>query len=613
MLGPHRLGRRRPGRVHPALARGRRRVSRRRPAPDAAPRVLVLPHRHRADSPARRAALRWAATSSRTSSSPAGCAARSRPSASRRVASDARLPRVSVGPDGTVTSSDVAWLPRGSDGALGRAGSSGPASSSTATTSGSPSRRRRRAPSGCSHLNDRGLAVAAAARRSHGLRDRASRWGPRARRARTSRSTRSRSRPACASASASCPTATRRSRRSRGACRLRARARGAASGSTPSTSRPPSMPSRRRPKSGRNVAVLTAVTSPQIVVRPALRPGRRRDRQRLPDRLLRDRRDRPRSSTLVALTIAFVLVGSIARNVNRLTRATQAVGRAATSPCGSSRSRATRSATSPGPSTAWPTPSSACCRTRPARSGSRARSRSPGRSSTSCCRPPRRASRASRSSPISSRSPRSAATTTTTSGCRTGGSPSRSATSPVTACRRGCSSPWPRPAFRRSSRRGTTAAELFARMNDLIHRSTDPRHYMTLAFLAYDAATRTGTLTNAGQLAPYRVSGRRPRGALAAVLPARPLSRKDVPVPRAVLRGRRRARLLQRRPRSRRSTRTTRPSASSASRPFCARTRPQGAARPARRDPRRRRRAHRRAHRRRRPDAADPHARLSLR
>jgi serine phosphatase RsbU (regulator of sigma subunit) len=56
---------------------------------------------------------------------------------------------------------------------------------------------------------------------------------------------------------------------------------------------------------------------------------------------------------------------------------------------------------------------------------------------------------------------------------------------------------------------GHDDGELFARMNDLIHRSTDPRHYMTLAFLAYDAATRRATLTNAGQLAPYRVSGAR--------------------------------------------------------------------------------------------------------
>ena len=40
---------------------------------------------------------------------------------------------------------------------------------------------------------------------------------------------------------------------------------------------------------------------------------------------------------------------------------------------------------------------------------------------------------------------------------------------------------------------GHDGGELFARMNDLIHRSTDPRHYMTLAFLAYDPATRRAT------------------------------------------------------------------------------------------------------------------------
>ena len=67
---------------------------------------------------------------------------------------------------------------------------------------------------------------------------------------------------------------------------------------------------------------------------------------------------------------------------------------------------------------------------------------------------------------------------------------------------------------------GHDGGELFARMNDLIHRSTDPRHYMTLAFLAYDAATRTGTLTNAGQLAPYRVSA---SGLEALSLPSFPL------------------------------------------------------------------------------------------
>ena len=67
---------------------------------------------------------------------------------------------------------------------------------------------------------------------------------------------------------------------------------------------------------------------------------------------------------------------------------------------------------------------------------------------------------------------------------------------------------------------GHDGGELFARMNELIHRSTDPRHFMTLAFLAYDAATRTGTLTNAGQLAPYRISGSRVE---ALSLPAFPL------------------------------------------------------------------------------------------
>ncbi len=56
---------------------------------------------------------------------------------------------------------------------------------------------------------------------------------------------------------------------------------------------------------------------------------------------------------------------------------------------------------------------------------------------------------------------------------------------------------------------GHRDGELFARLNDLIHRSTDPRHYMTLALLSYDPASRGGVLTNAGQLAPYRISGGR--------------------------------------------------------------------------------------------------------
>jgi len=54
---------------------------------------------------------------------------------------------------------------------------------------------------------------------------------------------------------------------------------------------------------------------------------------------------------------------------------------------------------------------------------------------------------------------------------------------------------------------GLTGSALFARLNDLIHRSTDTRNYMTLALLAYDSGTRRAELTNAGQLAPYRISG----------------------------------------------------------------------------------------------------------
>ncbi len=56
---------------------------------------------------------------------------------------------------------------------------------------------------------------------------------------------------------------------------------------------------------------------------------------------------------------------------------------------------------------------------------------------------------------------------------------------------------------------GHEGGDLFARLNELIHRSTDPRHYMTLALLSYDPRTRGGVLTNAGQLAPYRISGTR--------------------------------------------------------------------------------------------------------
>lgn len=56
---------------------------------------------------------------------------------------------------------------------------------------------------------------------------------------------------------------------------------------------------------------------------------------------------------------------------------------------------------------------------------------------------------------------------------------------------------------------GHRDAELFVRMNELIHRSTDPRHFMTLVLLSYDRETRRGRLTNAGHLAPYRISAGR--------------------------------------------------------------------------------------------------------
>jgi sigma-B regulation protein RsbU (phosphoserine phosphatase) len=67
---------------------------------------------------------------------------------------------------------------------------------------------------------------------------------------------------------------------------------------------------------------------------------------------------------------------------------------------------------------------------------------------------------------------------------------------------------------------GVEGSALFARLNELIYRSTDSRNYMTLALLAYDAASREGALTNAGHLAPYRLSG---EGIESLSLPAFPL------------------------------------------------------------------------------------------
>ena len=71
---------------------------------------------------------------------------------------------------------------------------------------------------------------------------------------------------------------------------------------------------------------------------------------------------------------------------------------------------------------------------------------------------------------------------------------------------------------------------LFSRLNDLIHRSTDSRNFMTLALFAYDPVSRRGELTNAGQLAPYRLSA---EGLQSLSLPSFPLgfsARFDFPV-----------------------------------------------------------------------------------
>ena len=76
---------------------------------------------------------------------------------------------------------------------------------------------------------------------------------------------------------------------------------------------------------------------------------------------------------------------------------------------------------------------------------------------------------------------------------------------------------------------GLAGSAIFSRLNDLIHRSTDSRSYMTLALFAYDPATRRGALTNAGQLAPYRVSA---AGVESRPLPSFPLGvseRTDFP------------------------------------------------------------------------------------
>jgi serine phosphatase RsbU (regulator of sigma subunit) len=67
---------------------------------------------------------------------------------------------------------------------------------------------------------------------------------------------------------------------------------------------------------------------------------------------------------------------------------------------------------------------------------------------------------------------------------------------------------------------GLAGSAIFSRLNDLIHRSTDSRSYMTLALFVYDPASRRAELTNAGQLAPYRVTA---TGVESRSLPSFPL------------------------------------------------------------------------------------------
>ena len=71
---------------------------------------------------------------------------------------------------------------------------------------------------------------------------------------------------------------------------------------------------------------------------------------------------------------------------------------------------------------------------------------------------------------------------------------------------------------------GVSGGEVFRRLNELIRRSTEAHRSMTLALFAYDAGTRTGELTNAGQIPPYRL-GRDAIEALA--LPSFPLGLSD--------------------------------------------------------------------------------------
>ena len=76
---------------------------------------------------------------------------------------------------------------------------------------------------------------------------------------------------------------------------------------------------------------------------------------------------------------------------------------------------------------------------------------------------------------------------------------------------------------------GLTGTALFSRLNDLIHRSTDARNYMTLSLIAYDAASRRADLTNAGHLGPYRLSAGSVESLALASFPLGVSKRDDFP------------------------------------------------------------------------------------
>ncbi len=80
---------------------------------------------------------------------------------------------------------------------------------------------------------------------------------------------------------------------------------------------------------------------------------------------------------------------------------------------------------------------------------------------------------------------------------------------------------------------GVPAPDAFARLDQRTRRARNPqrRLYTTLAFFAYDAASQVGTLTNAGHPAPYRLSNGRVERLALPSLPIGLLPRRNVVYP----------------------------------------------------------------------------------